>query len=86
MSTLVSIKNILGTTLALGDRAQRFTERSFLLGDLAELDSITVIAVIVAIEEYFTIQFEDDEINSAVFQTVGSLVALVDQKRLQKIR
>jgi len=82
MNSLNGIKNILADVLELGERANQFTENSFLLGSLSELDSISVVSVIVAIEDRFGIKFEDNEINASVFTTVGSLTAFVDQKRL----
>jgi len=80
MSSLNDVKHILISTLQLEDRAATLNEHTFLLGSLAELDSVTVINVIVQIEEHYGLKFDDSEINGNVFATLGSLAATVDQK------
>lgn len=81
MSTLEDVKNILGRTLQLGVRADTLTEFTRLLGNLPELDSMAVVAVIAAIEDRFGFVVEDDEISAETFETVGSLVDFVNGKR-----
>jgi acyl carrier protein len=83
MTALNGIKKILADVLGLGERATQFTENSYLLGSLAELDSISVVSVIVAIEDRYGIKFDDNDINASVFATVGSLTNFVDQQLLQ---
>lgn len=51
-----------------------------LLGSIPEFDSMAVISVITALEERFGFVVDDDEIDAAIFETVGSLVAFVEQK------
>ncbi len=80
MSSLNDVKTILINVLQLDERSTPLTEASFLLGAITELDSITVAAVIVEIEEHFGISFDHDEINGRVFATLGSLVSLIDRK------
>ncbi|PRC90940.1 acyl carrier protein [Solimicrobium silvestre] len=80
MSSIIALKNILTETLHLGAQAQKLQADSMLLGSLAELDSMAVINVIVAIEEHFGITVEDDEISGNTFATLGSLAAFVDSK------
>lgn len=83
MTTLNGVKDILINALQLGQAGAAFTADTFLLGSLAELDSMTVMTVITGIEEQYSISFDDDEINGAVFATLGSLTALVDGKLAQ---
>jgi len=80
LSTFAGVKDILINVLQLNEQSTRLTEDSFLLGSLAELDSMTVTGVIMEIEEQFGIRFDNDEINGQVFATLGSLVALVERK------
>ena len=48
-----------------------------LLGDLPELDSMAVIAVIQEIEARFGIEVPDDEVDGNSFATVGTVVDFV---------
>jgi acyl carrier protein len=80
MSTLERVRLILGDALQLGARAASLRVDSGLLGNIPELDSMAVVSVITALEDEFEIIVEDDEINAATFETVGSLVAFVDGK------
>ncbi len=80
MNVDVELKNILGEILSLGDRANRFTDQTQLLGSLPELDSMAVVSVITTIEERFGIVIGDDEISAQTFSTFGSLREFVEQK------
>jgi acyl carrier protein len=51
-----------------------------LLGAVAELDSMAVVAILTAIEEHFGIGIPDDEVDSSTFATVGTLVEFVRAK------
>ncbi len=80
MDTLTGIRNILRDTLQLGDRAERLTAASRLLGDIPELDSMAVVTLITMIEERYGITVDDDELSADTFATVGSLVEFVSRK------
>lgn len=80
MAAINDVKQVLGETLQLGDRAKAFTAETPLFGAIAEFDSMAVVTVVNALEERFGIFIEDDEIEAEVFATVGSLAAFVDQK------
>lgn len=80
MTHLDDVRRVLGDALQLGPRVNGFTASTPLLGSLPELDSMAVVAVITAIEEYFGFTVHDDEISAETFQTLGSLVAFVEQK------
>jgi acyl carrier protein len=82
MDTLVRVKKILRDTLNLGDRADKLTAESPLLGGLPEFDSMAVVAVVTMIEDDLGIQIEDDELSADVFATVGSLAEFLGQKAL----
>lgn len=83
MHSIEQVKSILAHALSLGERSAMLQADTGLLGNLPELDSMAVVAVISAMEEHFGIVFDDDEINADAFRTVGSLSALVDRKLLQ---
>lgn len=74
------VLSMLDDVLHLEGRAAKFDEDTVLLGGVPELDSMAVIAIISAIEERFGCTVEDDEIDGAVFATLGSLIAFVQLK------
>lgn len=80
MSTIDEVKRVLKETLQLGEAAERFDASTPLLGSIPELDSMAVVTVITALEESFDIMVEDDDINAATFESVGSLANFIDQK------
>ncbi|MFZ6843227.1 acyl carrier protein [Undibacterium sp. RuTC16W] len=80
MPLLEEVKNLLSDVLQLGSEKNHLVAESILLGSLPELDSMAVVHVITALEEHFGIHVEDDEINGATFETLGSLTAYVSSK------
>ena len=74
------VRMVVGGALQLGARAQAMDASTPLLGAIPELDSMAVVHVITALEEYFGISVADDEIGAATFATLGSLSAFVEQK------
>lgn len=77
---LEDVRLVVCNTLQLGDRGQRLDADTPLLGAIPELDSMAVVNLIAALEEYFGFTVSDDEIGSATFATLGSLSAFVKQK------
>jgi len=80
MQHLEQVKNILVDVLSLDEGRSALREDSILLGSIPELDSMTVVNVIAALEEYFGITIDDDEISAKNFETVGSLTQFIEQK------
>jgi acyl carrier protein len=80
MSVEDEVRAVLGNVLQLGERARLLGRDSGLLGTLPELDSMAVVGLIGELESQFGIQFADDEISAESFQTLGSLVQLIQQK------
>jgi len=80
MAVIDEVKQVLGETLQLGERAKSFTADTPLFGAIPEFDSMAVVTVVTALEERFGIFIEDDEISAEIFETVGSLAAFVEQK------
>lgn len=50
------------------------------LGAIPEMDSMSVIGILVSLEERYGIMVDDDEIDAEVFATVGSMTAFVELK------
>jgi acyl carrier protein len=74
------ILGVLDETLSLQGRAKKFTPETPLLGAVPELDSLAVAGLLTALEDRFGVVIEDDEIDGAVFATVGSLAEFVKNK------
>lgn len=80
MNIKQELLSLMEQTLHLGGRTASFTEDLPLLGSLPELDSMGVVSLITAMEERFGFTVEDDEIDGAVFQTLGSLLEFITAK------
>lgn len=80
MQVIDQVKEILTSTLQLGERGKSLTASSGLLGVIPEFDSMAVVTVITAIEERFDIAVDDDDIEARTFETVGTLTAFVASK------
>jgi acyl carrier protein len=74
------VKAVVVATLNLEDRADDLVPDTRLLGDLPELDSIAVVELLVALQDRFGIEIEDDEVVGDIFETLGQLTAFVDAK------
>ena len=74
------LKRILGETLEIRERVASFDASTPLFGSLPELDSMSVITLITAIEERFGVVFDDDEITAEAFATLGGLHQLLAKK------
>ena len=80
MQQLNEIKTILSNVFDLGERKNSLTPDSILLGNIPEFDSVTVVTLIVALEEHFNIKIENDEITAQTFDTLTSLTQFIEQK------
>jgi acyl carrier protein len=81
MATLDEVKQLLGDVLQLGERVDSLDRSTPLLGNIAELDSMAIVAVITALEDHFGVIVEDDDISAETFETVGSLVDFATDKQ-----
>lgn len=70
--TLRSVLNLEATHALEADTA--------LLGSIAELDSMAVVAILSSLEERFGIVVDDDEVDGRTFASVGSLTQFVQSK------
>lgn len=80
MDTKLQVIQVLASVLNLGARADALTLESPLLGALPELDSVSVVSTLTALEERFGLVIEDDDMDGRTFATLGDLVAFVDRK------
>ena len=80
MDTEQEIVGILTAVLQLGERGSRISSTTKLLGSIPEFDSMSVVAVINALEEQFDFTVFDDELDASVFESVGSLLDFVREK------
>ena len=71
------VLSLLDEVLSLDGRGLTFDADTPLLGSVAELDSMAVIAVIQEIELRFDMIVPDDEVDGSSFATVGSVVEFV---------
>jgi acyl carrier protein len=74
------VKAVLNSVLQLRGRVDSWTEQTALLGNVPELDSMSVVSIITALEDEFGFSIDDDEIDGELFATVGSLTRFVEQK------
>jgi acyl carrier protein len=79
-STLDAVKAVVVDTLGVDDRADTLDAASPLLGSLPELDSLGVAELVVALEQRFDVEFDDDDVSADTFETLGSLAAVVEAR------
>ncbi len=77
---LDEVREIIGATLKLGARTASLKAETPLIGNLPEMDSMAVVAVITALEENYGFTVDDDEISAETFETLGSLANFVKAK------
>ena len=75
-----AVRDVLIETLELQQTPAELTAETALFGSLPELDSFGVVALVGALEDRFDITIEDDEFGAELFETVGTLVAFVEEK------
>ena len=80
MELLNQVKTILYGVLQIDESRYPLSTDTPLLGAIPEFDSMAVVSIITALEDRFGFAVDDDEIDAAVFETVGSLLAFVERK------
>lgn len=71
---------VLEEVLNLRGRSAGFDRATPLLGSIPELDSMVVATLITSLEERFGFAVNDDEIDGATFESVGTLADFVKAK------
>jgi acyl carrier protein len=79
-TTTEDVKAVLVSVLGIEDRAAGIDAGTPLLGSLPELDSMAVLELVAALEERFGVTIDDDDVTAEVFENLGSLTALIDNK------
>jgi len=74
MNILETVRKILDSELNLKGKALDFTEDTKLRGSLPQLDSMAIVSVITALEDQLDFEFPEDQLDGAIFESVGSLV------------
>lgn len=80
-TTLTELVDAVVTTLGIEERRDTLDADTELLGGIPELDSLALVELVVVIEERFGIAIDDSEFTGEVFDTLGTLAALVVAKR-----
>ena len=80
MTTFERVRDVLGSTLQLGESVKSLTAETGLLDSIPEFDSMAVVNVVAGLEEHFDITIDDEELTAEHFDTLGSLAAFVDGK------
>jgi acyl carrier protein len=78
--TLSAVREVLIESLELSQSPDELQPDTPLFGELPELDSFGVVALVAALEERFDLTIDDDEFGAELFETLGSLTAFVDAK------
>jgi acyl carrier protein len=71
---------ILQSALGISDSAITADPKTPVLGAIPEMNSMSVVAILLGLEEQFGFVVDDDEIDATTFATVGSLTAFVKSK------
>lgn len=74
MTLLSNVLVVLDRELSLQGKALHFTEDTKLAGALPQLDSMAIVNVVAALEEKLDFEFPEDQLDGAIFETVGTLV------------
>ena len=79
-TTTDDVKAVLVSVLGIEDRAATIDAGTPLLGSLPELDSMAVLELVAALEQRFGVSIDDDDVTAEVFDTLGSLAGLINDK------
>ena len=80
MNVTQEVLRVLDEVLSLNGRSSALTRDTALLGAIPELDSMAVVTLITSLEDQLGSIVDDDDIDGATFETVGSLTAFVSAK------
>ena len=71
---------LLAATLGLPSSAITVHPETPVLGAIPELDSMSVMTFLINMEEAYDVVIHDDEVDAAIFQTIGSLTDFLQVK------
>lgn len=78
--TQARVVRVLISALALPPAAEQFGRTTALLGSVPQLDSMSVLSVVLALEQEFAIQIPEYDITAEEFESVGSLTDYVERR------
>lgn len=79
MSIIDAVLKVLDRELNLQGKALEFTAETKLRGTLPQLDSMAIVSVVTALEEQLGFEFPEDQLDGAIFESVGTLVDCVSE-------
>lgn len=79
----IETKKILAEILGLNERVNSIEQDTILLGNIPELDSVAVVAILLEIEKRFSMTIKDDEISARTFETFGNLVDFISKNSIK---
>lgn len=82
----IETKKILAEILGLNERVNSIEQDTILLGNIPELDSVAVVAILLEIEKRFSMTIKDDEISARTFETFGNLVDFISKNSIKTDR
>lgn len=82
VNSLEAVRAVVAEVLQLPGGAASLSAESRLLGFLPELDSMSVVALLTALEEHFGMVIADEDLHASHFDSVRSLADFVDSRRL----
>jgi acyl carrier protein len=74
------VASLLASTLGLPVGAIPAQADTCVLGAIPELDSMSVMTFLITLEEAYDIVIHDDEVDAAIFETVGTLSDFLQTK------
>lgn len=80
MEPLNLAKDLIKSCLQQGDNVNGFTKDTKLLGAFPELNSLTIMTMITALEEQLDCEIADEELSAEIFETVGTLAQFIEKK------
>jgi len=79
-NTTNELKSLLAHTLGMPQVPPSWTDDMPLFGNIPDLDSMTIVALVTAIEEHFAIEFIDEDMTMDTFVSLTKLAMVVHGK------
>lgn len=80
MDIQAEVISILQATLGVAPGSIAPDPETPVLGAIPEMDSMSVVSILMSLEEQYGVMVDDDEIDADVFATVGSLTRFLESK------
>lgn len=80
-STVDIVKEVVVRTLGIEARADSIGRDTLLLDSIPEFDSMAVLQVILAIEERFEIEIDNQDVTGEIFESIKTLAEFVESTR-----